>query len=619
MCGIAGFSGGGDNQDLKNMMAALFNRGPDAHGTWRDEESRVWLGHQRLSILDLKDGSQPMVTARGNLAVVYNGEIYNCRDLRKQLEDCGHKFLTHHSDTEILLHGYEEWGEGLPDKLDGMWAFSIYDKERKEFFLSRDRFGKKPLYYFSSGGNFIFASELTSLLKHSLVNPKISSLSLQKYYAYGYVPAPLTLYEGVYKLPAGHNMKARVSGPEISIRKYWDFVLEPFEKIPDHPEEEWGERIRHLLRQSVKKRLMADVPLGVFLSGGIDSSSIAMFAAEELGRSEVSTFSIGFDEASFDESEWSNKAANILGTTHHLEKFNIRELLDIIPAISRNLDEPFADSSILPTALLCKTASKHIKVALGGDGGDELFAGYDPFRALKAAEMYNRCVPKPAHIAIRLLAGKLPASYGNISFDFAVKKTLSGLSYPKNIWNPVWMGPLEPDELSELTGSKVNIEEVYSEAIDLWDAYPKANLLDRTLQFFTKLYMQDDILPKVDRASMMHSLEVRSPYLDLDLVDFVRRIPGSYKYRNGTTKYILKKALEPVLPREILYRKKKGFGSPVAKWFKDKTLTVGEKPGDETPSTRFLKKKITEHINGAKDNRLYLWSQWLLENTVDKY
>ncbi len=619
MCGIAGFSGNGDNQDLEKMMAVLRNRGPDANGTWRDEGSRVWLGHQRLSIIDLQDGNQPMVTARGNLAVVYNGEIYNHSDLRKQLEDCGHKFIAHHSDTEVLLHGYEEWGEGLADKLDGMWAFCIYDKERKEFFLSRDRFGKKPLYYFASGENFIFASELTSLLKHSLVNPKISSLSLQKYYAYGYVPAPLTLYAGVHKLPAGHNMKVRVAGADIAVRKYWDFALEPFEKIPAQPEREWGERLRELLRLAVKKRLMADVPLGVFLSGGIDSTAIAFFATEELGRPEVATFSIGFDEASFDESGWSYKAAKFLGTTHHLEKFNMRGLLDIIPEISANLDEPFADSSILPTALLCKIASRHVKVALGGDGGDELFAGYDPFRALKAAEMYSRCVPKPAHMAIRLLAGKLPASFGNISFDFAVKKTLCGLSYPKKIWNPVWMGPLEPDELSELTGAKVNIEAVYSEAIDLWDACPQANLVDRTLQFFTKLYMQDNILTKVDRASMMNSLEVRSPFLDKDLVDFVRRIPSSYKFRNGTTKYILKKALEPVLPREILYRKKKGFGSPTAKWFKEKTLKFGKGINGETPSARFLKKKLAEHVTGAKDNRLYLWSQWLLENTAVKY
>ena len=279
MCGITGFSGNGDLQDLERMMAALYNRGPDANGIWRDSDSNVWLGHQRLSIIDLEDGSQPMITVKENLAVVFNGEIYNHLELRKQLEDRGHKFLSDHSDTEVLLHGYEEWGEGLPDKLDGMWAFSIYDKERKEFFLSRDRFGKKPLYYFSSGENFIFSSDLKSLIKHNLINPQISPLSLQKYYAYGYVPAPLTLYDGIYKLPAGHNMKIRVGGSQVSIRKYWEFLLEPFEKIPNNPEQEWGERLRELLRLSVKKRLMADVPLGVFLSGGIDSTSIALFAA----------------------------------------------------------------------------------------------------------------------------------------------------------------------------------------------------------------------------------------------------------------------------------------------------------------------------------------------------
>lgn len=615
MCGIAGFSGGGGLRDLENMMTALQHRGPDANGTWQDSEARVWLGHQRLSIIDLEDGAQPMSTAKGNLTVVYNGEIYNHLDLREQLKKCGHRFRTDHSDTEVLLHGYEEWGEQMPERLNGMWAFAIFDREKREFFLSRDRFGKKPLYYYSSGSNFVFASELKSLLKRHEINPTKSPLSLQKYFAYGYVPAPSTLYEGIHKLPAGHNMRVSLPGPELTVKKYWDFILEPFEKIPANPEEEWGEQIRHLLKLSVRRRLMSDVPLGVFLSGGIDSTSVARYACEEMGRDQVSTFSIGFEEASFDESEWSSQAAEFLGSKHFLEKFAMSSLIDLLPEISEKLDEPFGDSSLLPTTLLCRVARRRVKVVLGGDGSDELFAGYDPFRVLRAAENYSRWAPKPVHKAIRLLAGYLPTSYSNISRDFAIKRFLCGLSYPGKIRNVVWMGPLEPDELSELTGSKVNIDEVYSEAIDLWDAYPRANEVDRTLQFFTRLYLQDDILSKVDRASMMNSLEVRSPYLDIDLVDFVRRIPASYKVRQGTTKYILKKALEPVLPKEIIYRKKKGFGSPIAKWFRNGTLKVGKAMEGKTPEKRFLIKKLNEHIHGNRDHRLYLWSQWLLENT----
>ncbi|GJL77319.1 MAG: asparagine synthetase B [Nitrospinaceae bacterium] len=615
MCGLAGFFGAGDSQDLQAMMDALTHRGPDAEGKWDLPKTGIHLGHRRLSIIDLQHGNQPMALPDGSLIVVYNGEIYNHLELRAELQALGHRFTTDHSDTEVLLHGYEEWGEDLPEKLNGMWAFAIYETSRNRLFLSRDRFGEKPLFYTRQNGTFAFASELKALLKHHRITSGISPLSLKKYYAYGYVPCPASLYEKIYKLPGGCNLSVSLSEDHFTLRRYWDFALNPMEKIPKNPQQEWGEEIRFLLHQSVKRRLMSDVPLGVFLSGGIDSSAIAAYAAKEMSDTALSTFSIGFEDVSFDESDWSKRMAGKLSTEHHQQRFPLEALVDLLPEMTLKLDEPVADSSLMPTFLLCKTARQKVKVALGGDGADELFAGYDPFRALRFAEFYSRLVPKPVHRAIRLLAARLPTSHKNISTDFILKRTLRGLSYPARTWNPVWLGPLEPTELQELFAEKIDLEEIYSEAIELWESNPGKNLVDRALEFYTKLYFQNDILVKLDRTSMLNSLEVRSPYLDVDLVDFVCQIPSNYKFRKGQTKYIFKKAMEPVLPREIVYRKKKGFGSPIGSWFKNGNLVFSSRSDSSARETDFFRNKFNEHLNGASDNRLYLWSRWLLEQS----
>jgi asparagine synthase (glutamine-hydrolysing) len=616
MCGIAGFVGPGNNNYLRNMMDALSHRGPDAFGEWHDPDAGVHLGHQRLSVIDLQYGSQPMVMADGSLVIIYNGEIYNHSELRKELEATGHHFRTDHSDTEVLIHGYKEWGQDIQQKLNGMWAFVIYDRSNNELFLSRDRFGEKPLFYTQQNGVFVFASELKALLKHRNINSNLSRLSLQKYYAYGYIPSPSSLYENIYKLPSGSGMTVSLSSLKHSIKRYWHFTLNPLTKIPKKPEEEWGEHIRFLLHQSVKRRLTSDVPIGVFLSGGIDSSAIAAYAAKEMESSLLTSFSIGFEDESFDESRWSRSIAKKLNTEHYLEQFSIQALMDSLPEIISKMDEPIGDSSLIPTFLLSKVARKKVKVALGGDGADELFGGYDPFHALRLASIYSRCIPKPAHKAILLLAAQLPTANKNISFDFMLKKTLRGLSHPAKIWNAIWMGPLGPDELSDLFSEKIDVETVYSEAIEIWDSCSQSNLVDKTLQFYTQLYLQNNILVKVDRASMMNSLEVRSPFLDVDLVEFVSRIPHNYKYRNCRTKYILKKAMEPVLPNEIIYRRKKGFGSPIGKWFKEKTLNIDPKSASTTNESNFLSKKYNEHLNGNADNRLFLWSHWLLKQSI---
>jgi len=612
MCGIAGFVGRGGKDDLVAMTRALARRGPDAQGLWCDTDRAIYLGHRRLSIIDLSGGAQPMWTLDGELGVVFNGEIYNHLELRATLVGLGHRFTTDHSDTEVLLHGYRQWGLDLPNRLNGMWAFALYDKRNQTLLLSRDRFGKKPLFYSRQRGTFAFASELTALTEHKGMASNISARSLKKYFAYGFIPAPSSVFESIHKLPGGSNLLLRLADMEYSITKYWTFRIEPFERIPADPEQEWGEELRCLLKNAVKRRLMSDVPLGVFLSGGIDSSSVAAFATV-LSSQRIKSFSIAFTEASFDESAYSSRVASLLNTEHHVKTFSLAEASTLLPEISRRLDEPMGDSSLLPTFLLCRETRREVTVAVGGDGADELFAGYDPFRALRLARLYSRIVPQTLHQSIALLAARLPTSYQNMSIDFRIKRTLRGLNHEQRLWNAVWLGPLSPTELTDLFQEPVDIEDLYSEAIECWDANPHGQLVDKTLEFYTKLYLQDAILVKVDRASMMNSLEVRSPYLDIDLVDFVRRIPHSYKYRRGRTKYILKRALEPLLPKEILHRPKKGFGIPIAGWFKDGHLAFDHGlPSLNGLSPSFLASRLREQQSGTHDHRLYLWNHWLL-------
>jgi asparagine synthase (glutamine-hydrolysing) len=611
MCGICGFVGAGSSDDLQRMNSALVHRGPDESGAWSVSVPPVQLGNRRLSVIDLPGGHQPMATSDGELVVTFNGEIYNHRELRAELQKLGHRFVTDHSDTEVLLLGYREWGAGLAPRLNGMWAFAIYDAKRAQLFCSRDRFGEKPFYYAATHGGFVFASELTALARHPSVPGNVSRRALQKYFAYGYIPAPLSIFEGVRKLPAGSSLILDARSLEHRIEKYWDFVLEPFEDIPANPEEEWGERLRDLLDRSVERRLTADVPLGIFLSGGIDSSAVTAFASRHVAEGNLKTFSIGFEEKSFDETEFGRRVSAKFKTDHRMETLSIERALGLLDDCLNRLDEPMGDSSILPTYLLSGFTRRHVTVALGGDGGDELFAGYDPFLALKRASVYAAIFPRPLHAGIKALFDRLPVSHANMSFDFKLKRTLRGLGYERRVWLPAWMAPLDLPELAELFSEPLDMEEIYSEAIEQWDACPQKGLVDKTLQFYTKLYLQDDILTKADRASMMHSLEVRAPFLDIELVDFVRRIPSNYKLRKGTTKYILKKALAGILPNDILHRPKKGFGTPVGPWFQSGALYC-----DVTQcsmlNTQFVREKMAAHRTGRSDERGFLWSFYVL-------
>jgi asparagine synthase (glutamine-hydrolysing) len=661
MCGIAGFIGLGDRDILRRMTDAIRHRGPDAEGHWVHETSRVFLGQRRLSIVDLSGGTQPMWTADGAIVITFNGEIYNHEELRAELIAAGRTFQTDHSDTEVLLHGYAQWGDSFVERLNGMWAFVIYDRARRRIFASRDRFGKKPFYWFHEAGTFGFASELSALTQHPSCPRNISRLSLKKYFAYCYIPAPLSIYERVHKLPGGHNLSFDLppaaelqsradpevggsqsprsmgvppenylpsqSSPHISL--YWHFVLEPDPAMLHDPaasetlaacHHRFGaehasveDSLRRLLDRAVQRRLMSDVPLGVFLSGGIDSSAIAAFAAQHVSAGNLNTFSIGFNESSFDESSYARLVAKDLGTRHHEDILDLDKSVALLPDIVSRLDEPLGDGSLLPTYLLSKFTRQHVTVALGGDGGDELFAGYDPFRALQKAELYSRLIPRPVHAGIRHLAARLPVSHTNISWDFKVKRTLMGLSYDPRLWNGVWMSALEPSEIADLFAEPTDPEEIYSEAIEAWDRCAQPNLIDRALQFWTNLYLQDGIMAKVDRASMLCSLEARSPFLDIEFVDLARRIPWQLKLHKGETKWILKRALEPLLPREIVHRPKKGFGMPIGRWLRENRFPLNHTSPTPHLDTTFAQRKATAHMAGQSDERLFLWSYWVLE------
>lgn len=613
MCGICGFVGTGGEAALQRMSAALAHRGPDGAGRWSSEEKRVHLGHRRLSILDHAGGAQPMMSTDGERVIVFNGEIYNFAELRRELELAGRPFRSDHSDTEVLLQGYAHWGDDLLDRLNGMWAFVIYDQVRGRLFASRDRFGKKPFYYTTRGPGFAFASELSALLAHPDIQPhtRTSPVALRKYLAYGYIPAPLSYVEGVFKLPAGHNLSLELGDAgSLKIWRYWRYRAEPRVGLTRRDEAALIDEFQERFSRAVKRRLVADVPVGVFLSGGVDSSAVAASAASHLPPGTVTTFSVGFEEPTFDESSFAHAVADHLGTEHHREILSIEQARALLPEIGARLDEPMADSSLLPTYLLCRFARERVTVALGGDGSDELLGGYDPFRALRAAEAYQHWVPRPVHRGIAALVQRMPVSHRNMSLDFKLKRTLRGLELPPRLWLPTWMAPLAPTMISEALGEPIDTEELFSEAIDAWDACTSEDPVDRTIQFYLELYLQDDILTKVDRASMLHGLEVRSPFLDIELVDFLRTLPAEFKFRRGTSKYLLKQSLRGTLPSAILDRPKKGFGVPIGRWFKEGHLDLD--PG-ATPFPSFARTALEAHRSGKEDHRAFLWAAWLLQ------
>jgi len=557
---------------LQAMNQKITHRGPDDEGYFVHQQ--IGLAHKRLSIIDLSArGHQPLFNEDRTIVIVFNGEIYNYLALNKPLIAAGHRFASH-TDTETIVHAYEEWGPACVAKLDGMFSFALVDLRQQRLILAKDRFGKKPLYYTLQHGALLFGSELKAFFPHPRFEKSLDLAAVSKYLAYEYVPTPHTILKGCYKLPRASflvcDLRQLTTLPEP--QTYWALRYEP--KIAISADEAEEELLR-LFREAVRKRLMSDVPLGVFLSGGVDSSSIVAMMADVLPGKQIHTFNIGFSEQSFDESSYAATVAAHFGTDHHEERLSPATMLDLFPAIIEKLDEPFADSSIVPTYLLCQYARKFVTVALGGDGSDELFAGYDPFLALKFVPLAER-IPLPIIRLMRTLIEAIPLSRKNMSTRFRIKHFLKGFQpYTKHaleLRNNVWMGSFYPEAQAAILAPGLNTDidylAIYDQTLKQMRQTFAVNPLDRMVDHYVNFYLHDDILVKVDRASMMNSLEVRAPFLDTELAEFICRLPVSLKMNGFVRKYLLKKAAVRTVPKKIVYRSKKGFGIPLAAWFK---------------------------------------------------
>ena len=617
MCGICGIVGPApvDRGVLGRMTRALEHRGPDDEGfhvAEYEDGTAVGLGFRRLSIIDLATGNQPIGNEDGSLQVVLNGEIYNYRELRAVLVKHGHRFATN-ADTEVIVHLYEEFGARCVERLNGMFAFALWDEKDRRLLLARDRFGKKPLYYADLGDALLFGSELKALLQHPSCPRELDFASLSRYLALEYVPTPRAIFEGVSKLPGGHYLLWREG--RTSIEQYWDLS---FEHDGDkRSDEEYVEEFRRLFRESVRRRLVSDVPLGAFLSGGIDSSSVVAMMSEALPAGAVQTFSIGFEEPSFDESSHARSVAEHFGVDHHEEVFSQETMLALLPTVTEFLDEPFADPSILPTYLLSRHTRESVTVALGGDGSDELLAGYPTFPADRFARLY----PLPRALNERVvipLADRLPVSTKNFSPDFKLKRFLRGAGSPASERHATWLGAFTPSEQEALLTRPA--ADPLEEQRRAFEGAPTTNRLERLLYVYAKTYLQDDILTKVDRASMACSLEVRAPFLDVDLVEFLGRVPARLKLRGLDTKHLLKRAMADILPPGIAKRPKKGFGIPVAGWLKG---SLREPLQDELSPDRIrrqgifepavVERLVSEHMSGRRDHRKPLWTLFVFQ------
>ena len=616
MCGIVGFIGAPRPDILAAMTDSLIHRGPDGEGRHIEQDVGLHLGQRRLAILDIAGGIQPMWDVERRCVLIFNGQIYNHAELRRELEALGRPFHSDHSDTEVILQAYLAWGiEGMHRRFNGMWAFALYDLERKRLLLSRDRFGEKPLYYTDQNGIFAFASEVTALARHPQIDLGPSALSIQKYFAYGFVPGAGSIYERIGKLQAGCWMTVDLPSGARELRPYWSFQLEPDQGAKAEDVGGYVEELRARMQRAVAMRLAADVPVGVLLSGGIDSSAVTHFAAASTDQP-VKTFSIGFDEPSFDESPYAARVAAHYGTQHVADHLTFAQASAIVPEMLARLDEPIADSSLVACYLLFRHVRRHLPVVLSGDGGDELFAGYETFKGLRWAKLYDALVPAPLRSGLSFVAGLLPVSHRYMSLDFKIKRMLSGLREPPPLWNPAWIGPFAPRELAEALAKPAPAEAVYEDAIAAWNA-TDGDLIDRTLQFYTRLYLTDDILVKSDRTAMMHSVEARAPFLDLDVVDLARRIPSRLKLRNGQTKFILKEAMRGLLPDWVLARRKQGFGVPVGRWLAEGGLRLEPRPDNLYSISRTtLDRLLSEHKSAAADHRFPLWAQLVLQSAA---
>jgi asparagine synthase (glutamine-hydrolysing) len=616
MCGIAGFVNGDSAADraiAARMAATLRHRGPDGDGVFA--EGPVGLGHRRLAIIDVAGGAQPLCNEDGTVWITYNGELYNEPELRAELLRRGHTYRTA-SDTETLVHLYEEQGPDFVARLNGQFAFALWDARRRRLVLARDRLGQKPLYHAPlPHGGLAFGSEPKALLAHPDVERALDPAGLCRYLFYEYLPAPSSIWRGFRKLPPAHLLIWENGG--VTTRPYWTPPLPDPAAAPldfdATAEAFWG-----LLRESVARHRRSDVPIGVFLSGGVDSSSVAAALCEVEPPGSVRTFSIGFEDPSFDESRYARAVAAHLGTEHHERVFSAGTVLELLPEVAGWLDEPFGDASVLPTHLLSRFAREHVKVVLGGDGADELIAGYPTFAAERAARVYRR-LPGSARALAGAAVGRLPVDHRNFSLDFKLKQFLRGAGSPAPLAHQRWLGSFTGAEIAGLLAEPPPIDveaEHLARAARLVPEGTPVDPLTRSLLLYQDTYLPEDILFKVDRASMACGLEVRAPMLDTELVDHVEGLPASFKLgRGGQTKRLLKRAAAPRLPASILRRSKKGFGIPVARWLRgplsgllDELLGPDRLRRQGLFRPESVARLVAEHRAGTRDHRKPLWT-----------
>lgn len=607
MCGIAGFVGEGTRDDAERMIKAIRYRGPDDTGI------EVFPGgafaHARLSIVDLSPaGHQPMWNIAGTVLIVFNGEIYNFEELRARCD--GYSFKGH-SDTEVIIALYERFGEECFAMLDGMFAIAIQDSHKRKLFLVRDRMGKKPFYWSVFDGTLLFASEPKAIFEHSIAR-KYRALdrgALAHYLALDYVPTPLSIFQGVKKIPPASYIT--YDGRNTEAHVFW--------VPPVHDEEVSIEmacaRLDEALRDATRRRLVADVPIGIFLSGGLDSSTVAYYARELLNEA-PRTFSIGFDEGGFDETPYAEQVAQTLGTNHHHRPCTSNEALAIIQPLYERLDEPLADASLIPMALLSQFTREQVTVALGGDGADELFAGYPTFKieqVMHALPFFY--APSIARRAVENLVNLIPRKEGHLSIDFLAQKFLEG-AYERDMFlrHGHWLGTFSPSEQRLLTHDMPDIDP-YAIMREFALERSDANVYNQNLWMYARTYLMDQVLVKVDRASMYSSLEVRAPFLDTAVVSFASRLPYKYKIKGFETKWLLKRIMRGKLPDGIIDRKKHGFGVPIGEWLRGPLQGWAEELLSEEAIAKSnvfnvdaVKHLWREHQAGIHNHRKRLWN-----------
>jgi asparagine synthase (glutamine-hydrolysing) len=624
MCGICGWVQLHSKTDLQcsileRMNALLSHRGPDDKGAVIFDDAA--LGMCRLSVIDLAGGHQPIANEKENCWIVFNGEIYNFRELRKELKSKGYRFRTR-SDTEVVLRAYEEWGADCVRRLRGMFALAIHDRrpgaasngknrppDGPRLFLARDRVGKKPLYYGRANDSLLFASEIKALLAHPSVRPRVNRHIIPLYLTYGYVPAPLTFFDGIYELPPGHTLT--VAHGQVAVQQYWE-IPGTGDCAPERSEDAYVDRVRGLLEEAVRVRLVSDVPLGAFLSGGLDSTAVVAVAMR-LSSEPIKTFAIGFsDDPSFNELEHARSVARTYGTLHH-EFVVTPNAIELMPKLVWHYDQPFADSSAIPSYLVAQLTREHVTVALTGDGGDELFAGYERFAAARLAETYRR-VPQFLQTAVAQLLGVLPESTTYNGFVRRARRFVQSAALPLTERYLEWVGIFQSGFIREILADGIALD-----PLGHFRAYFDRGLdedpISQLLRVNMKSYLPGDLLVKTDRMTMANALEARCPFLDQELLEFASNIPSELKLKGLTTKYILKRALEGLVPEAVIRRRKHGFGVPVGRWFRtclrdyvrDTLLSPAAlRRGYFREET--LRRLIEEHQCGKRDHGHRLWA-----------